>query len=223
MSPRSIACLLPWALSLVGCTRTHGRLDTSEMGRPWPRSGSACEHADTLRVDPLVTDSSAAEAFAWGPGFQPDAWGWRRWQAWASEGGSTIPFASLPEHGWSLRIAHTVDQCHPDQAHLVRHEVLRDGVVHQTETFPHDADVCPLAFRWWGRDPDAVGGRGNGQEPFRVLARFRNLSFLSSPPPGLPPSRRAAWLRQTWRTEARFQVRIESGSGNFPLDLGGGL
>lgn len=223
MLPRPLVLLPALLVLLASCSRTHGRIDTSAMGRPWPRSGSACVLSDTLQVDPLVTDSSAAESFAWGPGFREGAWGWRRWQAWASEAGTAVPFASLPAHRWSLRVVHTLDQCHPDQDHRIRYEVLRDGLLHQTEAFPDSPDDCPLALRWWGHDPDAVDGRGSAGESFHVLARFRNLSFLSVPPSDLPPSRRAAWLRQTWRTSARFQVRIETTRGNFSLDLGGGL
>jgi len=220
---RPLASLLALSALVAGCSRTHGRIDTSAMGRPWPRSGTTCELSDTLRVDPLVTDSSAAETFAWGPNFRDDAWGWRRWQAWASEDGHAVPFATLPAHHWALRVVHVLDQCRPEQDHRIRYEVLRDGVMHQSETFPDPADGCPMAFRWWGHYPDAVGGRGSAKETFHVLARFQNLSFLDAPPPDLPPARRAAWLRRTWRTSARFQVRIETTRGNFALDLGDGL
>ena len=223
MPPRRLVFAVACSALIAGCSRSHGRIDTSEMGRPWPRSGTTCELSDTLRVEPLVSDSSAADAFAWGPNFQEDAWGWRRWQTWASEGSSVVPFAWLLTHRWALRIVHTLDQCRPDQVHHIRYEVLRDGALHQTQTFPDFADECPLAFHWWDHDPDAVGGRGSAKETFQVLARFRDLSFLSVPPSDLPPSRRAAWLRQTWRTKASFQVQIETTRGNFNLDLGGGL
>lgn len=223
MRPHPLVLLVALSALVAGCSRTHGRIDTSAMGRPWPRSGGTCEQSDTLRIDPLVTDSSAAEAFAWGPNFREGAWGWRRWQAWASEAGRPLPFATLPTHRWALRVVHVVDQCRPEQDHHIRYEVLRDDALHQSETFPDAADECPLAFRWWRHDHDAVGGRGSTKETFHVLARFQNLSFLDAPPTDLPSARRAAWLRQTWRTQARFQVRIETTRGNFALDLGDGL